>query len=474
MLPLEIDLFAVERGLVTAPAGCGKTHLIADTLKNHTSRKPILILTHTNAGVAALRGRLNRVSVPPAAYRLLTIDGWAMRLVSLFPKRSQCDASVLLLTNPGNDYPEIRRGATRVLNGGHINDVVSASYAGLIVDEYQDCSEQQHALVRRASDLLKTCVLGDPLQAIFGFGGDGLPRWEEVCNAFPVVGQLQKPWRWTNAGAEAFGVWLLEVRERLLRGKSIDLGTAPENVVWVELDGTEDHQRRLRAAQVKPASKGGSVLIIGDSRNPASQQQFASQIPGAVTVEAVDLKDLVLFGWQFNVTGVDALERLAKFAQSVMTNVGASDLLRRVETLRSGRARKAPNDVESAALAFLAKPSYVAAIDVLVEISKDAGVRAYRPGVLRACVRAMQECTAKTELSFHDATIRMREDGRLMGRALPRRAVSSTLLLKGLEAEVAVILNPEVMNARNLYVAMTRGSSRLIVCSRKPILSPTI
>jgi ATP-dependent exoDNAse (exonuclease V) beta subunit len=56
----EIDLLAIDHGTITAPAGCGKTHLVADALTRHTAAKPILILTHTNAGVVALRGRLDR------------------------------------------------------------------------------------------------------------------------------------------------------------------------------------------------------------------------------------------------------------------------------------------------------------------------------------------------------------------------------------------------------------------------------
>ena len=75
----EIDLLTIQRGTVTAPAGCGKTHLVAEALRRHDAAKPILILTHTNAGVAALRGRLDKAGVPPRAYRLATIDGWAMR-----------------------------------------------------------------------------------------------------------------------------------------------------------------------------------------------------------------------------------------------------------------------------------------------------------------------------------------------------------------------------------------------------------
>ena len=100
-MPAVIDLLAINRGTVTAPAGCGKTHLIAQSLKRHTEAKPILILTHTNAGVAALRGRLDKAGVPGKAYRLFTIDGWSMRLIGLFPQRSGIDPTILKLGDPG-------------------------------------------------------------------------------------------------------------------------------------------------------------------------------------------------------------------------------------------------------------------------------------------------------------------------------------------------------------------------------------
>ena len=45
------------------------------------------------------------------------------------------------------------------------------------------------------------------------------------------------------------------------------------------------------------------------------------------------------------------------------------------------------------------------------------------------------------------------------------------MLLKGLEAEVAVVLDVDDMDAPHLYVAMTRGSKRLVVCSKSPILN---
>ncbi len=469
----EIDLLAIDRGTVTAPAGCGKTHLIAEALTRHSGDKPILVLTHTNAGVVALRGRLDKASVPSRAYRLSTIDGWAMRLISTFPTRSGHDPDLLKLARPGTDYPNIRVAAWKLLKAGHIADVLKASYVRLIADEYQDCSIRQHAVVGYAAQTLPTCVLGDPMQAIFGVGGDNLATWDEqVCGYFPLAGELATPWRWINAGAEPLGHWLLDVRSKLSRGEPVDLRTAPEGVKWVHLDGTNDHEKRLEAARIRPPGPDGRILIIGDSTNPDSQRRFASQTPGAVAVEAVDLKDLVAFAKRFDLASPQALQLLADFAQSVMRNVGAANFVQRVSVLQRGTARTEPSEAEGIGLAFIRDPSYRRAVDVLVEIGKQGGVTAHRPAVLRACIKALQLCEGTEGLTFYDAGIRMREQNRLVGRPLPKRAVGSTLLLKGLEAEAAVILDADTLDARNLYVAMTRGSRMLSVCSEKPVLEP--
>jgi DNA helicase-2/ATP-dependent DNA helicase PcrA len=84
----------------------------------------------------------------------------------------------------------------------------------------------------------------------------------------------------------------------------------------------------------------------------------------------------------------------------------------------------------------------------------------------------MQLCQSNTNLTFAEAAIRIREQNRILGRPLPKRAVGSTLLLKGLEADVAVVLNAEKLDAKNLYVAMTRGCRKLVICSSSSILNP--
>jgi hypothetical protein len=149
-----------------------------------------------------------------------------------------------------------------------LKQALRASYDRLIVDECQDYMLPQFGIVYYAANGLPTCVLGDPMQAIFDFAGK-LAHWDKhVCKYFPVIGELTTPWRWTNAGTEAFGLWLLEVRRRLIAGGAIDLRAAPQEVTWVHLDGTDDFRRRLEAARTRVPGGDGSVLIIADSTSP--------------------------------------------------------------------------------------------------------------------------------------------------------------------------------------------------------------
>lgn len=470
MAAADIDLRTIGRGLVIAPAGCGKTQLITDALARHDGSKPILVLTHTNAGVAALRGRLEKASVKPSAYRAATLDGFAIRLIATFPQRAGHDPRIVTGARP--NYEAIRDTATRLVAAGHLNDILAASFAQLYVDEYQDCSTRQHALVTWLAQSLPTAIVGDPFQAIFGFGADQLADWQtDVLAFFPKAGELTTPWRWNNAGAHDLGQWLLSIRPDLAAGKPIDLRTAPGSVQWVQLDGRQDDALRQAAASV--AAPGDTkVLIIGDSTDPRGQRRFARQVEGAVTVEAVDLRDLTEFGSALDLARPDALSVVAGFAENLMSAFSASDLVKSVSAAHAGKLGRALTAIEQVAVRFDNSRSLADVADLLTTINRAGGVRCYRPAVLAAAQRALQLATSPEGPSFREATVTIREYSRLIGRPLAKRSVGSTLLLKGLEADISVVLNAGALNARNLYVAMTRGSRRVLVCSPSPILNP--
>lgn len=84
----------------------------------------------------------------------------------------------------------------------------------------------------------------------------------------------------------------------------------------------------------------------------------------------------------------------------------------------------------------------------------------------------LKACRGQDGLEPSVAANAIRERSRLIGRPLAKRTVGSTLLLKGLEADIAVVLNPSVMDRRHLYVAMTRGAKQLIICSSTQLIQP--
>ena len=462
------DLLSIEQGAITAPAGCGKTHLISEALKRHTGAKPILVLTHTNAGVAALRARLAKMKIDPDRYKLGTIDGWCMRVVGAYPTRSGVNPKCLSLRTPNRDYPHIKAATTNLLNTHDIDNIIAATYERLIVDEYQDCTIEQHEIVRKLNAILPTCVLGDPLQAIFGFAGK-IPNWKtEVLKHFSDEGTLDTPWRWKNAGTTEFGNWLLHCRSLIATGRSIHLDKSPDEVSWVQLDGHNDMARQIKAGQTKSPSRNGSILIIANSIIRENHWRFAKRIGAANVVESADLRDFIQFADGFDITADTAVYRLVDFAGEVMSGVEASNMKRRIRSLLAKTARNSPTDAEDAALNFHSNRSPKCAADLLEIINQQKGVYCYRRTILNACIQAFRSCS--DEGDFAEMAVKIRERNRHQGRILPLRAVGSTLLMKGLEADVSVILETDRLSANELYVAMTRGCRKLVVCSRSQIL----
>lgn len=156
---------------VQLPAGTGKTQIIAavGTLAADAGER-VLVLTHTNAGVDALRRRLRQFGAPARQVRVETIASWAHSLVRHYPQLAEVQVPEI---PRGCDSETYYQGALLVATSTAIRGVLRASYRFAVVDEYQDCGASQHALVGAVSEAVPVAVFGCPLQSIFDFGGNG-------------------------------------------------------------------------------------------------------------------------------------------------------------------------------------------------------------------------------------------------------------------------------------------------------------
>ena len=169
------------------------------------------------------------------------------------------------------------------------------------------------------------------------------------------------------------------------------------------------------------------------------------------------------FADNFSFSDPTAGDDIVEFAASTMTGIGPVQLKRRVASHLAETARTPVTALENAALLFYRSPDAKNAATFLSDASRLCSGKIYRPDVLRGCLRALSKCATNEDFK-HNARLE-REKTRVLGRSIRKRAVGSTLLVKGLEAEVAVIIDTHTLSPKNLYVAMTRGSKRLIVCS---------
>ncbi|MCT8127536.1 AAA family ATPase [Alishewanella sp. BS5-314] len=463
---LEADL-----GLVIAPAGCGKTHLITETL-SISQDKPYLVLTHTTAGVASLKQKLRRLSVPAKNYVVTTIDGWALRLANYFP--TLCP----IQSRPEQGkvyYPELRQKVVDLLRAGQISDIIRASYSRLLVDEYQDCDLLQHQLVQALSLTLPTVVFGDPMQCIFSFGGP-MPDWTQDVEAyFPTIQELSTPWRWSNAGAPALGEWILHCRQLLQQGDKIDLQSCPAHVFYHQLTGNDrtdlQGQQSIHYAFLQDYPSE-SLLILGDSAKPKVRHEFAKLTANLDVVEPVEFRDIITSAAQIdNANGINLVQVVLNTAANMMTNVEVPLTLQRLTTIMEGRNRTPTTPVEHHLICLAQGSTRANILNALQQLEIKPGVRIYRKSALHALKEAISIAIQSPEQSLFDAASKVRERMRHAGdKRIPHRAIGSTLLLKGLECDRTIILDAGALNSKNLYVALSRGAKSITVFARNNLV----
>jgi superfamily I DNA/RNA helicase len=468
-------LLDTSRGCITAPAGTGKTFLLAETVKAYRGNKPLLVLTHTNAGVQVLRKRLEDAHVSRKFYTLSTIDGLALQLVRTFPLRAECKIELKKIC-----YPELRVAAVRLLEQQHLDAVLRANFARVLVDEYQDCESMQHRFVCALASLLPTCILGDPLQRIFNFKGAIMPTWEAVQSVFTDHHALAEPMRWIRAGNGDLGHWLLGLRPALLKREPISIDGAPnDGLIYLPMPASPTRGAPYGDFMPSVSALKGSTLIVGSSVRETSRHDLARYFPGASVVEPVEMESLLDFASRFDaLTGRSeadnsgALSNLLDFAGSVMTGVQSAAIAKRVVSIEAGRNTKAANAHEELALRFSKLPSCAAASDLLSALKSQKGARLFRPQVFHLCRTALAMVAEGRAEALLSAAAECRERNRHYTAHLPKIAIGSTLLLKGLEADNVFIQDADGVSAENLYVALTRGSKKIVLRSRLAVITP--
>jgi len=466
--PISAALRAKTCGSIVAPAGYGKTETIADLVVASTGR--CLLLTHTLAGVDALKKRLAAKNVKTDRYQLNTIAAWSLRHAVSFPITSGLTG---IVTPRGSDWPKVYAAALKLMKSRTMDTMIRASYDLVLVDEYQDCGLDQHELIKVVSCLVPTMVFGDPMQSIFEIGGQRVVKWtEDVLPTFPAIDQLSIPWRWENQNNNDLATWLGKVRQDLEGGGYLKLTDTPSCIRVHHLE-TSSTARTLekKACNFRALSPSNRLVIIGSKASEDSRAALAQRVH-AQTVETIECKRLHAICLKLeNSSGLVRLRHLIEFLDKCSVGVKPRTFLRRVEEIHTGKRKpRGLKPREIAALEVIKQENLKAVVSLIDEFRQSGQI--YRRELLFALRDSLLVRLASEETSLRECAWQVQERRRHAGRRHGYKIVASTLLVKGLEYENAVVFLSHPMTKEDVYVALTRASLKIEIVTESLSFQP--
>ena len=488
LLDSEAPLVVVE-----APAGCGKTYQGASYARRAASRLAsgrVLILTHTHAACAAFaketRTTHHRVEVR-------TIDSLIVQIAAAYHKSLQLppDVAAWARTAGTNGYAELAvRVAKLILQCPYIAEALAERFPIVVADEHQDTSNEQNDVImaiRRAGATLR--IFGDPMQNIYTRGTAAqktLARWDET-KAGAVLADLCTPHRWRD-GTPALGDWLLQARQALKDGKTIDLtGALPGGLTILYADNVAPGQGfRLSQADRAPidqmARRGNRMLIL-TAQNDMTQTLAAfwnRSIPVWEGHTRTALDRLISVTDACQGDAVPVASALVSFLGDVASGFSPSShgdrLVHEVSTGCTTPARAKPALIQQLSRCILDEPNHVGVSKCLALLARFRRERL--PGFEKIKVDFRNEYRDAILLGeFPDVHQGMAEISRRRSfahPAPPTRAISTIHKAKGLQCDHVLILpcdsrfSSTPYSRCRLYVAISRAKRSLtLVLSRK-------
>jgi len=453
-------IIAMKNAAIIAPAGHGKTEIISKLV--NISPNKILVLTHTNAGVDAIKKRMAKNNVPNEKYFATTIASFCTSWCLSYSNTANFDLSLSPIVGDNKKYyNQLYVGSVNIFQNSWAGNILKNSYHALIVDEYQDCLVTQHNVVLEISKYLKTWILGDPLQGIFGWAGP-LVDWKSI--QFPIIDIPTSPWRWVNTNMD-LGNWINKVREQIYPIlDKVPVSVKVENIV--------------NTVRILPPAQNLVYAILPEIREyrsvvyltkwPNKQLSFANEMGGLFQND--ETQDCALIHETSssidNAIGTKLGTVILNLMKECATHVGTETISYR-HRLESGsldfsRISKYPE--LGALLSNLCKSNETHfIIEIINWFEKNNDFKIFRKEVLDEMKRIIQFSKEKN-IGLEMSAIHIRRDINLQKQYSNFKYLSSrTVLSKGLEFECVIIDMVEQLSARDFYVAITRATKMVYI-----------
>lgn len=498
-----------KKSLLIAPAGHGKTHAIAECLQRTEGRQ--LVLTHTHAGISSLKSKFKKTDVDSSGYHVETISGFLQRYVLAFYTGGD-----LPLQGESRFHNTIIEKALPIFQTKLTQAILKASYRGIFIDEYQDCSTTQHKVLMEMAKILPCHLLGDPLQGIFGFNGE-IVEFDRDLVDFERFPLLPTPHRWqSNGNNKELGQLMVKIRGCLEAQTSFTLlndpahgrhliDTTGQTLTEPKSSFGQELQKVIHSQGVYQAFQ--SILIIvpeysRDESAPAGNVSDRASLlkridfDGSIKLlEAIDDRKFYSDAKKLD-DFFNSIERarkpikktyetlnliFQKTSPSNLSNVGLDDWFsKRTATDWQAKAKQGELGLRSKEFKtkiehFARSPSHATLLKIIQFLDGTIKCKYHkRPQLAKDLIKCLEQavfngCTVIEAMVTHKNIVRRN------GRKVDGKCLGTTLLTKGLEFDTVVILDAHRFNCpKHFYVAVTRCCKQLIIFADGNKFSPYV
>lgn len=504
-----------DKSLLIAPAGYGKTYTIVQCIKKSEGKGKSLILTHTHAGVAALKNALKEQQIDKKCYEIETITSYAQKYVKAY-----CAETLPEITDK-NYWIFILEKAEKIFNNTHIKDVIKKTYSQLFVDEYQDCTLSQHKVILAISKSIPTHILGDPLQGIMDFNKKIDPLvsfYNDDLKDFVRTTELSIPHRWQKEGNNpTLGEYLVSIRKKLVDNlengakNEIDLADNPNSSFHFiktsgsaySYEGINKETNIINKQTKKRYTYKQLIKCLLENRNNSPDFEsllIISKSPyirnkSQVEIRA-NLKSMLYYPALYLLEAIDekSFYELSNIADEIITEGLSVDLKKLYNFLISlFNKTDIDNWINSATYKIKRKihendKIISAEIEKLIDEFNNSNqpillgriieyfyfnlkLKCNRTEFIHSIITAIK--TTEAGKSIYKTMIEQRNKFRRIGRKIDGKCLGTVALTKGLEFDTVIILDAETFrDPKELYVAMTRACKNLIIFSQNTKLQP--
>lgn len=466
----EIDKYLREdKSLVIAPAGHGKTTLLAKCILRLQKSKNILVLTHTHAGIASIKQKMSKERIPVKNVCISTITGFAQHIALLFYGKI-----VLNEQDKSNYFNKIQEKVLNIISLNGVLNIIKRTYSVIFVDEYQDCSVIQHKIIEIISSAVPTHLLGDPLQAIIRFDGDPVDFSKHLVN-FKKYEFLSTPWRWKNCGNNDLGESVMEMRKLLLANSEIKFGNLADfKGVSFYKHSTDKPNFWSEFGKALLKFDSNSLLVLfppivecGIVYRAKCRQRFDFKHDFEL-LEAIDDKDFYKCAREIDslVCGENIItgNLVIKLLEDISFNkVDVTDWFS-VKGVKQKRTEKEKcKSIKTLYEKFVQDKSFDALYLLIDYAHTELKWKYKRPTLLNTIKKVLHDYR---DASCLERMKTYKNKIRIVGRKVQGKCIGNTWLTKGLEFDDVIVLDAHKYKDRNnFYVAISRACKNLYIFS---------